>query len=783
MLQERLSGFTDAVECHLQEDICRRSDSFFEALGVLTELLNGIAATRERVDGLRASVRLLDETVVGAALRLAALQARRRNARALLALLQALEGVETALGDLGLLLEAADFAAAIDVLEEARRALAVPELAQLHAARPAAARLDAAAALALRQLVSEFVRVARPPRLRGDALPAPVAAALARCAGALQQAEAKERRGGEAAPVEEAGPSAAAGGEPEDEAGDGEEEEGALGAAVDEELLAAAARPVLAALLRLGGLSAALRRHREALQLEVRAAVKEVLGLALVGGGGGDRSLGDRLRSLPLAAYCALLEATAAALLAVVRRAAAVHELVCALPAAEGGDRDAAARESGEALAAAAEAAAQRWAKLLLVRAPVHVRLRVGQLAQVAAATAAFADALDACCGSRRAAVLRATLSSQAKALLCGLHEQAASRLAASLEAEQWSRCDVPPAFQALADGLLRAGAGLEAAAGAEAAEEAAPTLALGGASFACVASSLLLLRTLAQYVEFGAALPSLASEALHRALEALKLFNSRSCALVLGAGALGASSGLRSISAKHLALASQQLLLALALLPHVRAALSRALPPARQALLLTASERCDADMRLHRQELHSKIASLSAERLLQHLGTLEPAASAWAAQPALADPPPPSELAETVTADVRGLGAMLSPLLPPEEAAPLFQRVAAAFDRSLSEGLARAAEAGGGARAHAAADAAALAAALSELPGCGEHGAPALLALAATLQSTPAAEAADAPPADTPAEEPGALPAADEPAADAVAEAEAAEPSLDATA
>jgi hypothetical protein len=121
VLQERLSGYTDAVECHLQVEICARSDSFFEALGVLTDLSHGIAATRTRVAALRHHVRALDETVMGAAVRLAQLQRRRRNVLALLATLRGVESLAQSLNDLQLLLEAGDFAGALDVLDDARK--------------------------------------------------------------------------------------------------------------------------------------------------------------------------------------------------------------------------------------------------------------------------------------------------------------------------------------------------------------------------------------------------------------------------------------------------------------------------------------------------------------------------------------------------------------------------------------------------------------------------------------------------------------------------------------
>ena len=55
-----------------------------------------------------------------------------------------------------------------------------------------------------------------------------------------------------------------------------------------------------------------------------------------------------------------------------------------------------------------------------------------------------------------------------------------------------------------------------------------------------------------------------------HRVAELLKLFNSRTCQLVLGAGAMQVS-GLKSITAKHLALANQSVTLVIALLPDIK--------------------------------------------------------------------------------------------------------------------------------------------------------------------------------------------------------------------
>lgn len=64
--------------------------------------------------------------------------------------------------------------------------------------------------------------------------------------------------------------------------------------------------------------------------------------------------------------------------------------------------------------------------------------------------------------------------------------------------------------------------------------------------------------------------IPSMTQEITTSLLEYLKLFNSRSSQLILGAGATR-SAGLKNITTKHLALASQALSFVAALIPHVR--------------------------------------------------------------------------------------------------------------------------------------------------------------------------------------------------------------------
>ncbi len=79
---------------------------------------------------------------------------------------------------------------------------------------------------------------------------------------------------------------------------------------------------------------------------------------------------------------------------------------------------------------------------------------------------------------------------------------------------------------------------------------------------------------------------------------------------LVLGAGALHSSSGLKSISAKHLALCAQSLSLLCALVPHLRAGLAFCLPK-HGHYLLSEMDRANQDFLEHHDKILSKFVNI----------------------------------------------------------------------------------------------------------------------------------------------------------------------------
>ncbi|KAL4588971.1 hypothetical protein LXL04_001872 [Taraxacum kok-saghyz] len=108
-----------------------------------------------------------------------------------------------------------------------------------------------------------------------------------------------------------------------------------------------------------------------------------------------------------------------------------------------------------------------------------------------------------------------------------------------------------------------------------------------------------------------------------------LKFFNTRACQLVLGAGAMQVS-GLKSITSKHLALASQVVSFVHAIIPEIRRILFLKVPETRKVLLLSEIERVSQDYKVHRDEIHTKLVQIMRERLLVHLRGLPQIIETW---------------------------------------------------------------------------------------------------------------------------------------------------------
>ena len=141
------------------------------------------------------------------------------------------------------------------------------------------------------------------------------------------------------------------------------------------------------------------------------------------------------------------------------------------------------------------------------------------------------------------------------------------------------------------------------------------------------------MLPLITDYLKVIVNLSLLTTDTMSRVIEFLKAFNSRTCQVVLGAGAMR-SAGLKNITAKHLALASQSLSIVIALIPYVRETFRRHLSP-KQAVMLIEFDKLKRDYQEHQNEIHAKLIAIMGDRLSAHIKSLN--AIRWdapAAQP-----------------------------------------------------------------------------------------------------------------------------------------------------
>ncbi|KAF5196374.1 Vacuolar protein sorting-associated protein 54 protein, partial [Thalictrum thalictroides] len=199
----------------------------------------------------------------------------------------------------------------------------------------------------------------------------------------------------------------------------------------------------------------------------------------------------------------------------------------------------------------------------------------------------------------------------------------------------------------------------------------------------------LLLLKMLSDYIDMNHFLPALSSELVHRVVEILKFFNTRTCQLVLGAGAMQVS-GLKSITAKHLALASQVISFVYAIIPDVKHILFVRVPESRKTLLVMEIDRVAQDYKVHRDEIHTKLVQIMRERLLLHIRGLPKITENWNGPEDGDIQKTPSAFAVKVTKEVGYLHRELPKILHEIEVKDILRQVAQICHSLISEAFSK---------------------------------------------------------------------------------------------
>ncbi|CBF73667.1 hypothetical protein AN7993.2 [Aspergillus nidulans FGSC A4] len=168
--------------------------------------------------------------------------------------------------------------------------------------------------------------------------------------------------------------------------------------------------------------------------------------------------------------------------------------------------------------------------------------------------------------------------------------------------------------------------------------------------------SALAMMRSIEEYQFLMANIPNMIPDISSGLLESLKLFNSRSSQLILGAGATR-SAGLKNITTKHLALSSQALSFIIALVPYIREFVRRHSPP---ASLMADFDKVKRLYQEHQSGIHEKLVDIMGSRSSIHVNAMRQIDWDSSSRPAGVSP-----YMETLTKETGTLHRVLSKHLP----------------------------------------------------------------------------------------------------------------------
>ncbi|KAK2507380.1 hypothetical protein MC885_015472 [Smutsia gigantea] len=205
-------------------------------------------------------------------------------------------------------------------------------------------------------------------------------------------------------------------------------------------------------------------------------------------------------------------------------------------------------------------------------------------------------------CGRKSMSLLGA-LQSQANKFVNRFHEERKTKLSLLLDNERWKQADVPAEFQDLVDSISDGKIALpEKKSGATEERKPAEVLIVEGQQYAVVG----FIEGQKTWTGFKCAWKEFTE--LYK-IHLTKYFNSRSCQLVLGAGALQVV-GLKTITTKNLALSSRCLQLIVHYIPVIRAHFEARLQP-KQYSMLRHFDHITKDYHDHIAEITAKLVAI----------------------------------------------------------------------------------------------------------------------------------------------------------------------------
>lgn len=268
---------------------------------------------------------------------------------------------------------------------------------------------------------------------------------------------------------------------------------------------------------------------------------------------------------------------------------------------------------------------------------------------------------------------MKLALRSFAMKYIQNLHTERRSQLTAVLNTERWKTADVPYGLQSAINHICDHGQMPPFNLLIEQNDKPSTKyLIMNKVSYSVVGTVQILLKILLEYCDATRQSPIIVQYLIHCMLELIRLFNSRCCQLVLGAGAIQ-SAGLKTISTSNLALVSRSLQVILKFIPILKELLEHLHS---KELSLTGFNNIESDLISHKQEVENKICLIVSNMLASQL-------NGWDAKP-----PVPSQTFRNISKHLVKLHEALIDILPIDQIRFIYKKVHDNFKDKLREQL-----------------------------------------------------------------------------------------------
>ncbi|XP_030561234.1 vacuolar protein sorting-associated protein 54 [Drosophila novamexicana] len=635
-LQEQLSHYLDIVEVRIAQQVAQKSAAFFHAMTTQHAILAEMQQAAEQVRQLRAALAQLHGSAVVDSFRVMRFAQRRQHYHATLDKLRLMATVHKTQPMLQLLLGTQDYVAALDLISTTQEILAA-ELLGVHCFKHLPMQLGEMEKLIDKMLTTEFERYAATDLNRP-----------------LTDADLETDS-----------------------------------VCAEEDKLVA----IVMGLLRKQNFGFVQSYQQEAIAT-IRAIIKQLL-IELLSRGDHEICLtgaGEQSLELTLAEWLAMLQRASHALVAVLERIKAVVSIMQqTADAAAGGSsphehavnlidseaflsaahHELLSAQLQQLLQAVCHYCHERCANIVSPQSLERCAATEQELLQLTQVVQEFCEATQSICNAP-SVPLQLALKVQASRYAQRFHAERKQKLALLLDQERWRQVDIPHEFQRIIermsagdyakqaplDGSLVTNNGIDVSGN--------PVLLLEGKQpFALVGVALLLIQMLYEYGGSAHRLPLLASYHARNVVDLLRCFNSRSCQLIIGAGAMRVA-GLKTITSTNLALVSRALQLVLYLLPRLREHFES----------MSGYEAIERDYQGHIKEIEHKIHGIVSERITAQL-------EAWDARP-----PIPSQTFRHISRHLVKLHEAIAGVLPEPQIHEIYGVVHRNFKDKLREQL-----------------------------------------------------------------------------------------------